>query len=66
MSAGSFISFLHTPLLRLPLQRLTSVTAELVAKGAALADAEARFSELEALMHRIIARSSALASSSLM
>ena len=39
------------------LQVLESLTAELEAKTAALSDAEMRFAELEALMHRIVMRS---------
>lgn len=39
---------------------MQSLSCELEAKSLALADAEMRFSELEALMQRIIGRTSAL------
>ena len=42
------------------LQAMQSMSCELEAKSLALADAEMRFTELEALMQRIIGRTSAL------
>lgn len=45
-----------------PPQVLQAMAMELESKGHSLADAQHRFSELEALMHRIVARSSAAAS----